>query len=49
LGASVGLQNLILQIGLAFIGLILLISRDQAFISFLKPDDSQQPAEGQES
>jgi MFS transporter, ACDE family, multidrug resistance protein len=49
LGASVGLQNLFFPIGLAFIGLILLISRDQAFISFLKPDDSQQPAEGQES
>ncbi|OTG58415.1 hypothetical protein B9T29_13910 [Acinetobacter sp. ANC 3903] len=48
-GASVGLQNLFFPIGLAFIGLILLISRDQAFISFLKPDDPQQLAEGQES
>ena len=48
-GASLGLQNLFFPIGLAFIGLILVISRDQAFISFLKPDDSQQLAEGQES
>ncbi|WP_407303090.1 MFS transporter [Acinetobacter sp.] len=48
-GASIGLQNLFFPIGLAFIGLILVISRDQAFISFLKPDDSQQLAEGQES
>ena len=48
-GASVGLQNLFFPIGLAFIALILLISRDQTFISFLKPDDSQQLAEGQES
>lgn len=48
-GASVGLQNLFFPIGLAFIALILLISRDQAFISFLKPDDPQQLAEGQES
>ena len=45
----IGLQNLFFPIGLAFIGLILVISRDQAFISFLKPDDSQQLAEGQES
>src|SRR5690606_2555263 len=35
-GASLGLQNLFFPIGLAFIGLILVISRDQAFISFLK-------------
>ena len=48
-GASVGLQNLFFPIGLAFIALILLISRDQTFISFLKPDDPQQLAEGQES
>ena len=48
-GASIGLQNLFFPIGLAFIGLIVLISRDQAFISFLKPDDPQQLAEGQES
>ncbi|NNH27520.1 MFS transporter [Acinetobacter terrestris] len=48
-GASLGLQNLFFPIGLAFIGLILVISRDQAFISFLKPDDSQQLVEGQES
>lgn len=48
-GASVGLQNLFLPIGLAFIALILLISRDQTFISFLKPDVSAQVAEGQES
>lgn len=48
-GASIGLQNLFLPIGLAFLALILLISRDQAFISFLKPDVSAQVAEGQES
>ncbi|MEJ2900349.1 MFS transporter [Acinetobacter sp. NS-4] len=48
-GASMGLQNLFLPIGLAFIALILLISRDQTFISFLKPDVSAQVAEGQES
>lgn len=49
LGASVGLQNLFFPIGLAFLALILLISRDQAFISFLKPDGSKHIAEGQES
>ena len=48
-GASVGLQNLFFPIGLAFLALILLISRDQAFISFLKPDGSKHIAEGQES
>lgn len=49
LGASVGLQNLFFPIGLAFLALILLILRDQAFISFLKPDGSKHIAEGQES
>jgi len=49
LGASIGLQNLFFPIGLAFLALILLISRDQAFISFLKPDGSKHIAEGQES
>ncbi len=49
LGASIGLQNLFLPIGLAFLALILLISRDQAFISFLKPDGSKHIAEGQQS
>ena len=48
-GASLGLQNLFFPMSLAFIGLILVISRDQAFISFLKPDDSQHIVEGQES
>ncbi|TCB70894.1 MFS transporter [Acinetobacter sp. ANC 4216] len=36
LGASIGLQNLFFPIGLAFLALILLILRDQAFISFFK-------------
>ena len=49
LGASIGLQNLFFPIGLAFLALILLILRDQAFISFLKPDGSKHIAEGQES
>ncbi len=49
LGASIGLQNLFLPISLAFLALILLISRDQAFISFLKPDGSKHIAEGQQS
>ena len=47
-GASVGLQNLFFPIGLAFIGLIILISRDQAFIQFLKPDVTEQSVKGQE-
>lgn len=48
-GSSLGLQNLFLPMGLAFMALLIWISRDQAFISFLKPDDSQQLVEGQES
>ena len=48
-GSSLGLQNLFLPMGLAFMALLIWVSRDQAFISFLKPDDSQQLVEGQES
>ena len=47
-GAQVGLQNLFLPIGLVFIGLIILISKDQEFIQFLKPDVSEQSVKGQE-
>lgn len=48
-GASVGLQNLFLPIGLAFLALILWLFKDQVFQQFLQQKPEQHVVEGQQS
>ncbi len=48
-GASIGLQNLFLPIGLAFLALILCLFKDQVFQQFLAQKPEQHVVEGQQS
>ncbi len=48
-GASIGLQNLFLPIGLAFLALILWLFKDQVFQQFLQQKPEQHVVEGQQS